>query len=157
MRILFVTLAALVFAHPIATQDLKNKKQERYPLPYPPSLPGGATIITEETDRFLEPSANLREGVRVASVPPRVDFMYYPGQDHPGKPWSVWGDGCAVGDKYYSAIGDHLSPKGTAMLYEYNSSTRKMRILVNLRAFLVSSGALTKGMNCAMNCQNTMG
>jgi hypothetical protein len=116
-------------------------------LTYPPSLPGGKPVVTDTSEAFLKPPAPLREGVSIAKTPPAVDFMVYPEQDHPGKPWSVWGDGCAVGSKYYSAIGDHHSPKGTALVYEYDASTRKLRTLVNLRKFLESSGAVPSDMN----------
>ena len=103
--------------------------------------------MTDRSDDFLKPSPNLREGVEIAKTAPTVDFLYYPGQDYPGKPWSVWGDSCAVGDKYYSAIGDHKAPRGNAFVYEYDSSTRKIRILVDLRKFLESSGVIPEGMN----------
>jgi len=119
----------------------------RYPLPYPPSLPEAKIVISDRSTDFLKPPANLREGVEIARTPPVVDFMFYPHQDHPGTPWSVWGDGCAVGDKYYSAIGDHHSPRGTALVYEYDASTKKLRLLVDIATFLEAAGALTTGMN----------
>src|SRR6187399_11468 len=53
---------------------------DRYPLPYPPKLPGGQTVVTERTDAFLTPGPNLREGVEISKVAPTVDFAYYPEQ-----------------------------------------------------------------------------
>jgi len=116
-------------------------------LAYPPQLPGGEAVVTDRSPDFLTPSPNLRDGVEVATTPPVVDFAYYPGQDHPGRPWSVWGDGCVANGKYYSAIGDHQSPRGTAQLYEYDPAARKLRLLVDVRKFLEGSGALPPGMN----------
>ncbi len=120
---------------------------EDYPLPYPPRLPGGQKMVTDSSPAFLKPPLNLRPGVDIARTPPAVDFMFYPGQDHPGGPWSVWGRGSVANGKYYSAIGDHLSPRGTAMVYEYDPVTRNMRILVDLAKFLVSAGAIPEGMD----------
>ena len=74
---------------------------------YPPRLTGDASRITLQGRELLTPPATLKPGVKVAETPPVVDVMYYPGQDYEGKPWSVWGDGLAVGNKYYSSIGDH--------------------------------------------------
>ncbi|MBI4603939.1 MAG: hypothetical protein HY721_18445 [Planctomycetes bacterium] len=116
-------------------------------LEYPPRLPGGKTFATGTSPELLEPTETLREGVEIARTPPAVDFMYYAGQDHPGAPWSVWGDGCAAGEKYYSAVGDHRSPRGTAKLYEYDAAARKLRLLVDLREFLESSGKIPAEMN----------
>ena len=113
-------------------------------LAYPPVL-----VATDASQDVLKPpaGANIKEGVQIAKTPPTVDFMYYPGQDHPGNPWSAWGDGCTFGDKYYSAIGDHLSPRGTALVFEYDSATKALRLLVDIRKFLESSGAIPEGMN----------
>ena len=118
-----------------------------YPLPYPPALPGGQSIVIDESPAFLLSTGKLRDGVEIAETAPKIDFMYYPGQDYPGTPWSVWGDGCAVGDKYYSAIGDHHSPRGNAYVYEYDAGSRQLKLLVDVRKALVASGALAAGSN----------
>src|SRR5574340_596042 len=127
--------------------DKKALGLDRYPLSYPPRLAGGKAVVTDRSPLFLKPPANLRPGVSIAKTPPEVDFMYYPGQNHPGGPWSVWGDGTVVDGKYYSAIGDHLSPRGTAMVYEYDAASKKMRVLADLRTFLESAGAIPPGMD----------
>jgi len=137
MMLIAIFLAALV----------QEKPDPRYPLKYPPALPDGKEFVTDQSPDFLKPPPNLRAGVEIAKTAPVVDFMFYPGQDHIGVPWSVWGDGCAAGDKYYSAIGDHRSPKGTAMVCEYDATTKKMRILVDLKKFFESSGAIPADMN----------
>jgi hypothetical protein len=118
-------------------------------LAYPPALPDGRAHATDTTPAFLQPASTLREGVEIAKTPPTVDFFYYPGQDHPGKPWSVWGDGTAAGDRYWSAIGDHLSPKGTAQVYVYDASSKRLRMLVDLRTFFESEKLIPAGMNYA--------
>jgi hypothetical protein len=121
--------------------------RKKYPLDYPPALPGGVDVAVDESPDFLKKPAGLREGVAVASVPPKIEFRYYPGQDHAGGPWSVWGDGSAAGDRYYSAIGDHLHPKGTALVCEYDATTRKLRILADVRKVLEAAGQIPEGMN----------
>lgn len=122
-------------------------KGAKVTLPYPPKLPDGQLIVTDESPDFIKPVGELREGVEVAKTPPRIDFMYYPGQDAPGKPWSTWGDGSTAGTKYYSAIGNHDSPRGTAMVFEYDSTTKKLRTLIDLQKFLDEAKAIPEGMN----------
>ena len=69
-----------------------------------------------------------------------------PLQTYKGNPWSNWGDGVAVGEKYYSAIGDHLAPAGNAFVYEYDSGVKKFRQLVDLRKVLkMPDGHYTPG------------
>ena len=135
-----LALTLLVFPEQLSAQV-------RYPLSYPPKLAGGKTVVTDRSDAFLEPGPNLLEGVKIAKTPPTVDFMYYPGQDYPGNPWCFRAVGCAIGTKYYSATCDHLAPLGTAYLYEYDSATKKFRLLVNTAKFLRDSRAIPPGMN----------
>ncbi|MCA9219252.1 MAG: hypothetical protein KDA71_02930 [Planctomycetales bacterium] len=105
-------------------------------LNWPPTLPGDQQVATDTSPAFLKPSETLRDGVQIAKTPPTVDFVYYPGQTYATKLWSAWGDNLVVGDKCYSAIGDHDAPAGNAQLYEYDSSTKTMRLLVDVRKFL---------------------
>ena len=128
---LFITLALTVSA-----QDLS----------WPPKLPGGKAIDSGSSPALLKPGPNLRPGVKIAKTAPRIDFLYYPGQDYPGNPWSVWGESLCVGGKYYSAIGDHKGPEGNSFLYEYDSATGKIRILADLRKILkLPAGHYTPG------------
>ena len=120
---------------------------EHDPLSYPPRLVAGVSLVTDSSPQFLKPGANLRAGVAIAGVPPAVDFMFYPNQDHPGNPWSVWGNGSVAGMKYYSAIGDHLGPKGTAKVFEYDASAKTIRQLVDVHAFLDSVHAIPPNMD----------
>ena len=53
--------------------------QVRYPLPYPPQLPGGAKMATDRAPEFLNATADLHAGVEIARTPPKVDFHYLPG------------------------------------------------------------------------------
>ena len=55
-------------------------------LSSPPKLSGGADVAT----------------VTIGGV--KVDFLYFKEQTYKGRPWSNWGDGLAVDDKYYTAI-----------------------------------------------------
>lgn len=125
----------------------KPTLKDRYPLPYPPSLPGGKTVVTEESLDFLKPGPTLKEGVSIAKTPPKVDFLYYPEQNYPGNPWSHRSDGIVLGDKYYSSSNDHLAPRGTAHLWEYDAVTKKFRHLCDTSKFLESVKAFPESMN----------
>ena len=118
-------------------------------LEWPPKLPGGVDVVTDSSPELLVKPAHvtLAAGVEIAKAPPTIDLVYYGGQDAPSKLWSVWGDGSTVGDKYYSAIGDHASPKGRAQVYEYDATAKKMRLLVEVTKFLEDSGQLPADMN----------
>ena len=116
-------------------------------LQWPPTLPGGAAVLSISSPALLDPSgATPREGVSVARTPPRVDVLYYPGQDYPGTPWSNWSDGCVHEGTYYSAIGDHRSPEGTARVLAYDARAKTLHLAADLRSVLQSTGALPAGM-----------
>jgi len=103
---------------------------------FPPRLPHDQWMVSDVSPLFLQPPASLPSSPRIARAAPRIDFAYYPGQDYPGHPWSNWGQGCVVGDVYYSAIGDHKGPEGTARVFAYNSRTQQFRIVVDVRKLL---------------------
>ncbi len=99
------------------------------PLPMP-----GGKIVTHTSDLFLVPPDSLKGGdFTIAATPPTIDFAFYPEQTYPGNPWSVWGDNITVGDKWYSAIGDH---KWNCFLYEYDSVSKNLRTVLNVQKFL---------------------
>jgi len=146
-----VSLATAWAAPPTKKQRKRPAKVE---VSYPPRLPGGKTIVTDQSDDFLRPPATLKTGVQVAKTPPRIDFLFYPGQTYPGRPWSNWGDGCVADGRYYSAIGDHLAlgrgdsahGSGAAMVFEYDPKTRQLRELINTSKVLkLPSGHYTPG------------
>jgi hypothetical protein len=112
---------------------------------FPPALPHGRAVVTDQSAAFLAPPATLREDVEIATSPPSVDFLFYPGQDYPGHPWSNWGEGTAADGKYYSAIGDHLAivgkregghGNGSAFVFEYETGSHQVRELVNTARLL---------------------
>ncbi len=105
-------------------------------IPWPPELPDGKTSVIIEGKQLLKPKVELKEGVTIAKTPPRVEFHYYDCQTYAGKPWSVWGDGFVANGKYYSAVGDHLSPEGNAYVYEFDPETDKLHKLTDLRSVL---------------------
>ena len=94
----------------------------------------------------MKPGPNLRPGVTIAKIAPRVTFMYYPGQTYPGNPWCFRGVGCVKDGKYYSALCDHLAPLGTAKLFEFDSQSKKFRLLVDTAKFLRKSRQITAKM-----------
>jgi hypothetical protein len=120
---------------------------DRYPLPYPPKLPEGKAVVTESDASFLAPNDKFRDGVLIAKTPPVVDFAFYPEQNYPGNPWSHRSDGIVVGDKYYSSSNDHLAPRGTALLWEYDAAARRFRLLCDTTKFLESQNAFPPEMN----------
>ncbi len=123
-------------------------------LPYPPQLKGGQGIVTVKSPRLLQKPEGLLSEIDVAKAVPTVDFIYFPNQDYPGKPWSNWGDGVVANGKYYTAIGDHYAigrgeakhGTGTAFVYEYDPGTRKLRSLVDVTDVLnLPKGHYTPG------------
>lgn len=106
---------------------------EKPEMTYPPQLKGGKDVVTIESPKLLKPITDLVDGVKIAKTPPKVDVLYYPKQDYPGNPWSVWGDSLAVNGKYYSAIGDHKAPDGNAYVYEYDPATQELKCVVELQ------------------------
>lgn len=124
-------------------------------LPFPPTLPGGKAVLTHTGDEFLKPPATLRDGVTVAKTAPTVDFLYFPGQDYPGNPWSNWGDSLAVNGKYYASIGDHLAigrngagpnNTGTGRVFEYDPEKKTFRQLLDTTKLLnLPTGHYTPG------------
>lgn len=100
-------------------------------LSWPPRLPGDQKIASTNSADLLKPQPGIRSDVSIAKTAPRVELLYYPEQTYAGHPWSVWGDGLAVGTKYYSAIGDHLAPQGNAFVFEYDTQTSRIRTLAS--------------------------
>ena len=107
-------------------------------LTWPPELPNQASIHTSSSDLLLKPTETLREGVQIAKGAPTVDLLYYGCQTYEpdGGLWSCWGDGLVIGDTYYSAIGDHCKVEGNSFLYAYDSKTKKLKELMNLKSVL---------------------
>lgn len=115
-------------------------------LPWPPALPGGKTVVTDSSPKLIEQPEWLQGGVATAKTPPTIDFLYYPGQNYPGAPWSNWGDGSVHNGKYYSGVGDHKAVgrksgdgehgTGTGFVTEYDPKTKTLRNLIDLAEFL---------------------
>jgi len=113
---------------------------------YPPKLPAGKTIHSSSSKKFLNAPKTIRDDVAVAKTPPTIDFLYYPEQNYPGRPWSVWGDSLTTDGKYYSAIGDHLAPQGNAFVFEYDPDSPSLKTLVNVQKLLdLPEGHYTPG------------
>ena len=106
-------------------------------LTWPPELPDGKTVATVKSAAWLEPPADgVTEGVAIAKAVPTVDFLYFDSQTYPGKPWSVWGDGLAAGDTYFTSIGDHLAPRGNAFVYAYEAKSKSLRLLTDVQSVI---------------------
>ena len=134
--------SVVIFACLLLSSAASAQAQVRYPLPYPPKLPGGEKVVIDQSEEFLKPGPNLLDGVKIAKTSPKITFMYYPGQDYPGNPWCFRAVGIVEGDKYYSALCDHLAPGGTAYLYEFDAAKNEFRLLLNTTKFLRDSGQI---------------
>jgi len=144
-----MALAGMAVGMPDAAAQPPKKKgsDSRYPLKYPPALPDGKLSVTEHSPAFLTPKVDLRDGVTIAKAVSAVDFLYYPEQNYPGNPWSHRSDGVVIGDKYYSSSNDHLAPRGTALLWEYDAPAKTFRLLCDTTKFLESVKAFPESMN----------
>jgi hypothetical protein len=147
MRIFISLVAVLSLISPLLAQ--RPKKDAAW---ITPALPDGQTVATDTTDAFLKPTATLKTGVAIAKTAPTIDFLFYPGQTYPGKPWSNWGDSLAVNGKYYASIGDHHAVNGkgphtgNAFVFEYDADKKSFRQLVDVAKVLnLPDGHYTPG------------
>src|SRR5688572_4346892 len=90
-------LVNAVLPRAAVAQNAKGKRAAAtVSLTFPPKLPGGELVATDSSPTFLIAPETLGKDVAIAQTPPTVDFLYYPGQNYEGKPWSNWGDSVAV-------------------------------------------------------------
>jgi hypothetical protein len=144
--VLLLGMATLACCVPALAQKANSRKQEKEALVFPPALAGGQRVVTFQEDKLLAKPDTIHDDVAVAETPPKIDLMYYPGQDYAGNPWSVWGDGSATEGKYYSAIGDHLAPAGNAFVYEYDAASKEFKLLCDVRKLIdLPDGHYTPG------------
>jgi hypothetical protein len=117
-------------------------------------LPDGKRVVTDTSKEFLKAPATIGKDVAIAKTPPTVDFLYYPGQNYEGKPWSNWGDSLAIHGKYYASIGDHLAigrgdathGTGTGKVFEYDPQKKAFRLLADTAKVLnLPAGHYTPG------------
>jgi hypothetical protein len=136
-----------------AVKPAKPPKAPKAPPPPPPpwvapSLPDGQLVVHDQDPAMLVPPTDLPnqpgpDTYAVAKEAPLVDFAYFPGQDHAGRPWSGWGQGCFTNGRYYAAIGDHA---WNAYIYEYDPVASKLTQTLDIRAFLaMPEGHYTPG------------
>jgi hypothetical protein len=153
VRFVAVLLVVATLGAPCTLGQTKNESKPT--ITFPPKLPDGKDVVSETSDAFLKPPASIAKDVLIARTAPTVDFLYYPGQDYEGKPWSNWGDSLAVNGKYYASIGDHLAVgrrndgthgSGTALVLEYDPDKKTIRQLVDVAKTLnVPKGNYTPG------------
>jgi hypothetical protein len=141
---LVLPLAAVLLA---AAPALAQKRQPKAPAPtFPPALPGGKKIVSDNSADLLARPDGIAKEVAVAKAAPTVELLYFPGQDYAGRPWSAWGESLFAGGKYYAAIGDHLAPAGNAFVYEYDPAKKALRRIVDVRKVLdLPEGHYTPG------------
>ena len=133
----------------LAQEGKLKKPAAKKPVPsafsFPPMLPDGQRIVTDNSEAFLKPTETIDREVLISKTAPTVDFLYFPRQDYEGKPWSNWGDSLAINGKYYASIGDHRSVRtangdpnliGNAFVFEYDPAKKTFRELVEVRKLL---------------------
>jgi hypothetical protein len=149
-KIKFIIILFIVASSVAAQESFITDKEERVAsLSWPPELPKGKKVVTDKSSEFIvKPEhVQLEEGVEIAKEPPTIDFLYFPGQSHNSRLWSVWGDGSTFGSKYYTSFGDHDAPRGEVLVYEYDSKKKKLRLLMDLREFLEQPGMQPEDMD----------
>lgn len=68
---------------------------------------------------------------------PRVTAVVYPLPDHPGEPWSQWGQAVVLADgRVVSAVGDHLGRGGNSYLYVYDPESGELQLIGDVRSAL---------------------
>lgn len=117
----FVAISSLFYASAVHSAELE----------YPPKLPDGKAKVAVKSEKLLTPPEKFDKSIAIAKTAPKVEFLYYPGQTYRGNPWSHWGDGAFAKGKFYSAVGDHLAPRGNAFVYEFDPGTSEFRLLTN--------------------------
>lgn len=135
LRLLLVP-ALLLAAVPSSDARQSRPRPKEVQPDYPPRLPGGRSAIRDASAAWLQRPAGIDAAVTVAKTPPVVEFCYFPGQDYPGKPWSVWGESLFHRGKLYTAIGDHLAPAGNAFVHEYDPATQKIKRIADIASTL---------------------
>lgn len=113
---------------------------------YPPQLPGGKPFVSFTSPTVLERPEKFSPEIAIAKKPPQIDFLYYPGQDYEGKPWSNWGDASFAAGKFYSSIGDHLAPRGNAFIFVYDPEKQSLTKLTDIQKLVnLPEGHYTPG------------
>lgn len=97
-----------------------------------PNAEKTAINITGEP-RFIQKPENFNPSVSIATSIPSVDYLVYPtggdmgNRDH-------WGTGIVHSNgKVYTAIGDHGGINANSYIYEYDPSTKRMRLVADLQ------------------------
>ncbi len=145
-RMCFVAMVAvLILAAPVAAQDREFTEAQRreWNREYARAgLSDGKGTVTDRTKAFVTvPKGMDRDwmgDVDIANTPPTVDLVlvsgmeprYFP-EDNIGY-WSNFGDvTLARNGKYYFGIGDHRGPSGNSYVFEYDSSSRDCRPVID--------------------------
>ncbi len=81
---------------------------------------------------LLTPPANLKGDFTVAKTAPDVEIVSFPGQTAGSKLWSSWGDAVFASDgNFYTSVGDHDAPHGTAYVFRVDPREGTVRLVVD--------------------------
>lgn len=86
---------------------------------------------------FVQVPAGATGSFDVARSAPAVRFGVLPGQYDGAELWSSWGDAVLASDGcFYTSIGDHDKPYGSAFIYKVDAERGTMRQVVNVNEVL---------------------
>lgn len=93
----------------------------------------GAELETMPASKsLLKAPADVTGDFDVAKTPPKVRFAVFPGQWKGARLWSSWGDATFASDgNFYTSVGDHAAPHGTAYVYRVNPENGKVDLVVD--------------------------
>jgi len=85
----------------------------------------------------LKAPAEVSGKFSVAGEPCQIDFAVFPGQWEGARLWSSWGDALFASDgKFYTSIGDHAAPHGTAYVYQVDPKQGTVRQVVDYNSVI---------------------
>ena len=104
LRTVILFLITFSFSTIITSQQLKFDD-----LVWPPTLLDGKQIAIDSTVQFLkqDPEAEIQisKDIDIAKTSPKIEFLYFPGQNYIPELWSNWND-CTTDKRNY--LGDNI-------------------------------------------------
>lgn len=83
------------------------------------------------------PAATVQVLAEKSDGTPKVSAAVYPRPDHPGNPWSQWGQGIVLPDgRFLSGMGDHLGIDGNSYVFVFEPETGKLTRFADVSAIL---------------------
>ncbi|MCO6455856.1 MAG: hypothetical protein J5I93_11215 [Pirellulaceae bacterium] len=94
--------------------------------------PAAPLVSLAAAPELLQPPDGLSGDFQVARTPPRLQFAVFPGQTEDARLWSSWGDALYASDgHFYTSLGDHDAPHGTAYVYRVDPAAGTVTLVVD--------------------------